>query len=95
LQIIVELLSGEEVDGLRAMFDLMDINNKGFITFDQFKNGLRKLGSQLSEQEIRQLMDAVSVIDACFALLKSCCYKLMLYFCLLHVALTFLILFFI
>ena len=60
LQIIVELLSGEEVDGLKAMFDMMDINKSGFITFEQFKNGLRKLGSQLGEHDIRQLMEAVS-----------------------------------
>ena len=64
----MELLSGEEVDGLKAMFDLMDVNKNGFITFEQFKNGLRKLGSQLGEQEIQQLMDAVSFIYACSTL---------------------------
>ena len=56
----MELLSGEEVDGLKAMFDMMDINKSGFITFEQFKNGLQKLGSQLGEHEIQQLMEAVS-----------------------------------
>ena len=42
------------------MFEIMDTNKNGLLTFEQFKNGLRKLGSQLGEHEIRQLMEAVS-----------------------------------
>ena len=53
-------MSGEEVEGLKAMFDMMDVNKCGALSFEEFKAGLRKLGSHLAEQEIRQLMDAVS-----------------------------------
>ena len=63
VQIIVDHLSGEEVDGLRAMFEIMDTNKNGLLTFEQFKNGLRKLGSQLADHEFRQLMDTVSFIN--------------------------------
>lgn len=58
LRVIAELLSGEEVDGLRKMFNTMDTNNNGAISFEEFKTGLHKLGSQLSENEIQQLMEA-------------------------------------
>ena len=39
---------------------MMDTNKNGFISFEEFKAGLYKLGSQLGENEIHQLMDAVS-----------------------------------
>ena len=71
----MELLSGEEVDGLKAMFDMMDINKSGFITFEQFKNGLQKLGSQLGEHEIQQLMEAVSFNIYICTLLCQCVFS--------------------
>lgn len=61
LRVIAELMSGEEVEGLKAMFNMMDTNKSGVLTFEEFKAGLRKLGSHLAEQEIRQLMDTADV----------------------------------
>lgn len=58
---IAELLSGEEIDGLKEMFNLMDVNKTGVLTFEEFKAGLHKMGSQLAENEIQQLLEAVSV----------------------------------
>jgi calcium-dependent protein kinase len=60
-QIIAELLSGDEVDGLKNMFSVMDTNNTGVISIEQFKKGLQNLGSQLAENDIQQLVDAVSI----------------------------------
>ena len=42
------------------MFQAMDTDNSGAITFDELKEGLRKYGSNLKESEIRDLMNAVS-----------------------------------
>lgn len=61
LWVIAELLSGEEVDKLKNTFNMMDTNQTGVISFDQFKTGLHKLGSQLSESEIQDLMEAENV----------------------------------
>lgn len=61
LRVIAELMSGEEVEGLKQMFNMMDTNKRGELTFEEFKAGLRKLGSHLAEQEIQQLMDAGDV----------------------------------
>eukprot|EP00250_Pteridium_aquilinum_P014230 c21860_g4_i3 orf=1-1650(-) len=58
LRVIAEFLSGEEVDGIKKMFDSMDINKTGMLTCEEFKEGLKKLGSQLAEDEIQQLVIA-------------------------------------
>ncbi|CAM6126871.1 unnamed protein product [Calypogeia fissa] len=58
LRIIAEHLSGEEIEGLREMFQMMDSDNNGAITFDELKAGLQKIGSTLPEAEVRLLMDA-------------------------------------
>lgn len=58
-QVIAESLSEEEIAGLREMFQAMDTDNSGAITFDELKAGLRKYGSTLKDTEIHDLMDAV------------------------------------
>eukprot|EP00250_Pteridium_aquilinum_P015416 c22565_g6_i1 orf=289-1890(+) len=59
LRVIAEsVLCGEEVEGMKEMFNAMDTNKTGFLTFDQLKAGLQKIDSQLSEVEIQQLMEA-------------------------------------
>ncbi|XP_073301831.1 calcium-dependent protein kinase 1-like [Primulina huaijiensis] len=61
LKVIAENLSEEEIIGLKAMFKSMDTDNSGTITFEELKAGLPKLGTKLSESEVRQLMDAADV----------------------------------
>lgn len=61
LQVVAELLSGEEVDGLKDLFNLMDTNKTGKLTFEEFKAGLHKSGSQLADNDIQQLMEAAGV----------------------------------
>ncbi|MCO5582130.1 hypothetical protein L7F22_036020 [Adiantum nelumboides] len=61
LQVIADLLSGEEEDGLRDLFNMMDINKSGMLTSEEFKAGLHKIGSQLADNEIQQLMEAAGV----------------------------------
>jgi calcium-dependent protein kinase len=48
--------------GLKEMFKSMDTDNNGTITFEELKAGLPKLGTKLSESEVRQLMEAVQYI---------------------------------
>ncbi|XP_073219637.1 calcium-dependent protein kinase 4-like [Cicer arietinum] len=59
LRVIAESLSEEEIAGLREMFQTMDTDNSGAITFDELKAGLRRYGSTLKDTEIRDLMEAV------------------------------------
>ncbi|KAJ6308060.1 hypothetical protein OIU76_017769 [Salix suchowensis] len=61
LKVIAENLSEEEIMGLKEMFKSMDTDNNGTITYEELKAGLPKLGTKLSESEVRQLMEAADV----------------------------------
>lgn len=61
LQVIAENLSEEEIIGLKEMFKSLDTDNNGIVTLEELRTGLPKLGSKISEAEIRQLMEAVSL----------------------------------
>ncbi|KAL2903012.1 Calcium-dependent protein kinase 30, partial [Bienertia sinuspersici] len=57
LRVIAEHLTVEEVEIIRDMFMLMDTDRDGRVTYDELKVGLRKVGSQLGEPEIKLLME--------------------------------------
>ncbi|XP_059662483.1 calcium-dependent protein kinase 19-like [Cornus florida] len=61
LKVIAESLSDEEIQGLKAMFTNMDTDNSGTITYEELKTGLARLGSKLTEAEVKQLMEAADV----------------------------------
>lgn len=61
LKVIAENLSEEEIKGLKTMFANMDTDNSGTITYEELKTGLARLGSKLSEAEVKQLMEAADV----------------------------------
>ncbi|KVH88363.1 hypothetical protein Ccrd_024012 [Cynara cardunculus var. scolymus] len=58
LRVIAERLSEDEIGGLKQLFKMLDTDNSGTITFEELKQGLRKVGSNLMESEIKELMDA-------------------------------------
>ena len=41
---------------------MIDTDSSGTITFDELKDGLKRVGSELMESEIKDLMDAVRKI---------------------------------
>lgn len=41
------------------MFTNMDTDKNGTITYEELKDGLARLGSKLTEAEVKQLMEAV------------------------------------
>ncbi|KAI3730323.1 hypothetical protein L1987_61492 [Smallanthus sonchifolius] len=62
LKVIAENLEPtEEMNGLKQMFNNMDTDGSGFITYEELKTGLSKLGSRLAESEIQQLLEAADV----------------------------------
>lgn len=60
---IAEHLSVEEAADIKNMFDGMDVNKNGKLTFEEFKAGLRKLGNQMPDSDLQILMDAVSYLQ--------------------------------
>ncbi|GLT75654.1 hypothetical protein SLA2020_473590 [Shorea laevis] len=61
LKVIAESLSAEEIQGLKQMFANMDTDSSGTITYDELKAGLARLGSKLTEAEVKQLMEAADL----------------------------------
>jgi len=62
IQVIAENLSEEEIAGLKEMFKMMDTDNSGQINFEELKAGLQRVGANMKEPEIYQLMQAVSLL---------------------------------
>ncbi|KAL1822183.1 hypothetical protein ACET3Z_008961 [Daucus carota] len=62
LRVIAEHLTIEEVEVIRDMFALIDTDSDGKVTYEELKAGLRKVGLQLAEPEIKLLM-AVADVD--------------------------------
>ncbi|KAK8552624.1 hypothetical protein V6N13_121011 [Hibiscus sabdariffa] len=61
LRVIAERLSEEEIGGLKELFKMIDTDNSGTITFQELKDGLKKVGSELTESEIKSLMEAADI----------------------------------
>ncbi|KAG9139658.1 hypothetical protein Leryth_020106 [Lithospermum erythrorhizon] len=61
LRVIAESLSEEEIAGLREMFKMIDTDNSGQITYEELKAGLERVGANLKESEIYDLMQAADV----------------------------------
>jgi calcium-dependent protein kinase len=59
-QVIVENLWEEEIAGLKEMFKMMDTGNSGQINSKELKAGLQRVGTNMKDPEIQQLMQAVS-----------------------------------
>ncbi|KAL0317209.1 UNVERIFIED_CONTAM: Calcium-dependent protein kinase [Sesamum angustifolium] len=61
LRVIAESLSEDEIAGLKEMFKMIDTDNSGQITFEELKAGLERVGANLKESEIYDLMQAADV----------------------------------
>ncbi|KAE8682245.1 Calcium-dependent protein kinase 4 [Hibiscus syriacus] len=61
LRVIAERLSEEEIGGLKELFKMIDTDNSGTITYQELKDGLKKVGSELTEAEIKSLMEAADI----------------------------------
>ncbi|KAK1384686.1 Calcium-dependent protein kinase 20 [Heracleum sosnowskyi] len=61
IKIIAERLSEDEIAGLKQMFKMIDSDNSGHITLEELQIGLNKVGANLMESEISQLMEAADL----------------------------------
>ncbi|TVU50255.1 hypothetical protein EJB05_01621 [Eragrostis curvula] len=61
LRVIAENLLDEEIAGLKELFKMMDTDNRGQINFEELKAGLRRVGANMKEPEIHQLMQAADI----------------------------------
>ncbi|CAI7867146.1 unnamed protein product [Closterium sp. NIES-53] len=56
-----QLSSAEEMQGLQEVFKIIDVNGDGTLTLEELRNGLRRIGSPLSDAEVQALMDAADI----------------------------------
>ncbi|WZZ37087.1 hypothetical protein YC2023_020488 [Brassica napus] len=63
LRVVAERLSEEEIGGLKELFKMIDTDNSGTITFEELKDSVRCVGSELVESEIQELLEASGTID--------------------------------
>ncbi|EOA20403.1 hypothetical protein CARUB_v10000714mg [Capsella rubella] len=61
LKVIAESLSEEEIKCLKTVLANMDTDRSGTITYEELKTGLTRLGSRISETDLKQLMEAADV----------------------------------
>ena len=59
MQVIADQLDGNDLQGLKDMFEMIDADGSGTITYEELRAGLMRIGSPLTESEIRALMDSV------------------------------------
>eukprot|EP00475_Leptophrys_vorax_P030944 TRINITY_DN4668_c3_g1_i1.p1 TRINITY_DN4668_c3_g1~~TRINITY_DN4668_c3_g1_i1.p1 ORF type:complete len:364 (+),score=52.73 TRINITY_DN4668_c3_g1_i1:104-1093(+) len=61
MKVIAESLQEEEIRGLRELFEAMDTDRSGTITITELKDGLKKYGAHLSDDEIKQIMEETDI----------------------------------
>lgn len=57
---VADNLPDDQIDGLRKLFDMMDKDNDGLLTFEELKDGFSMIGQVIPDPDIQTLIDAVS-----------------------------------
>ncbi|GLJ26420.1 hypothetical protein SUGI_0509490 [Cryptomeria japonica] len=58
LRVMAEHLSVEEAKSIKDMFQTMDTDNSGTLSYEKMKEGLHNLGYQMADSEVQILIDA-------------------------------------
>lgn len=61
MQVVARKLPANELAGLREMFGSLDVDNSGTITVEELREGLRKKGATLAEQEVQKILDKIDI----------------------------------
>ena len=59
MNILVKMMDHKEIAALGEVFKQMDIDGTGFIKQEELAEAIRKSGSSLTEEEIKQIMSEV------------------------------------
>lgn len=58
-------MSIEEVEDVKEMFKIIDIDSDSVVSHDELKAGLAKFGSHFAESQIQMLIESVSIFHTC------------------------------
>jgi len=56
-------LSDEQIEAFKKMFDMMDKDKNGSLSFEELKDGLSMIGHAIPDPEVQMLLEAVSDIS--------------------------------
>jgi len=62
--VVADNLSDEQVDVFKQMFDMMDKDKNGNLSFEELRDGLSMIGHAIPDPDVEMLMDAVSSLHA-------------------------------
>ncbi|KAM1112591.1 hypothetical protein TB2_045406 [Malus domestica] len=58
LRVVADNLPEDQIDGIRQIFEMMDIDNNGNLTFEELRDGLVKIGHNVADPDVQMLLDA-------------------------------------
>ncbi|XP_010522188.1 PREDICTED: calcium-dependent protein kinase 24 [Tarenaya hassleriana] len=58
LRIVADNLPNEEIAGIIKVFKMMDTDKNGHLSFEELRDGLRKIGQGVPDSEVKMLIDA-------------------------------------
>ncbi|KAL6293809.1 hypothetical protein ACE6H2_001951 [Prunus campanulata] len=58
LRVVADNLPDDQIDGIRQLFNMMDIDNNGNLNFEELRDGLVKIGHHVTDPDVQMLMDA-------------------------------------
>lgn len=61
---VADNLSDEQIDVFKQMFNMMDKDKNGNLSFEELRDGLSMIGHAIPDPDVEMLMDAVSSLHA-------------------------------
>ncbi|CAN6826343.1 unnamed protein product [Brassica oleracea] len=58
LRVVADNLPNEEIESIIQMFQTMDTDKNGHLTFEELRDGLKKIGQVCPDDDVKMLMDA-------------------------------------
>lgn len=66
-QVVADNLPNEQIDCIKQVFQMMDTDKNGDLSFEELKNGLHKIGHPVPDPDVKMLLDAVSFLSFFFS----------------------------
>ncbi|KAB2092260.1 hypothetical protein ES319_A02G017200v1 [Gossypium barbadense] len=61
LRVVADNLPNEQIDVIIEMFNMMDTDENGYLSFEELRDGLQKMGHSVGDPAVRMLMEAADI----------------------------------
>ncbi|KAK5841178.1 calcium-dependent protein kinase 24 [Gossypium arboreum] len=61
LRVVADNLPNEQIDVIIEMFNMMDTDENGYLSFEELRDGLQKMGHSVGDPDVRMLMEAADI----------------------------------